>query len=213
MFPIAPEGRIFVLGTAWVTVLTLLFGYTLAGMVLLSLAMVLLLLFRRWVARVPAAEEGVLAPADGWIESIAEGSDPVTGVPAWEIRIRQRWFGEGHVVAPADGILEQRLGAATASGEPADPPWVGNLGLRFTMDERRGYVVMVEGRGWPRFLRIPAVTGTRHARGGRLGFAGFGTGIRVWLPRDFFLYRAEGDRVLAGISVLAADAPQAEAGP
>lgn len=212
MFPIAPEGRIFVLGTAWVTVLTLLFGYTLAGMVLLSVAMLLLLLFRKWVARVPAGAAGILAPADGWIESIAEESDPVTGAPAWAVCIRQRWFGEGHVLAPADGIVEQRLGAAAASGEPADPRWVGNLGLRFAFDDRRGYVLMVEGQGWPRFLRIPAATGTRHVRGGRLGFAGFGTRIRLWLPRDLVPRGVEGDRVLAGVTVLAAGETHAAAG-
>jgi phosphatidylserine decarboxylase len=212
MFPIAPEGRIFVLGSAWVTVLTLLFGYTLAGIVLLSASMVLLLLFRRWTARVPPTEAGILAPVDGSVESIAEELDPLTGVPAWVVCIRQRWFGEGHVLAPADGVLEKRLGAAAAADERVDSRWVGNLEFRFASDDRCSYALMVDVRGWPRFVRMPLITGSRHPRAGRLGFVGFATRVRLWLPRDVVLRCAEGDRVLAGVSVLASEEPRAGAG-
>ncbi len=202
MFPVAPEGRIFVIGTAWLAVLTLLFGYTEAGALLVFLAIALMLLFRDFVRRIPPQALGILAPADGSVQSLDEATDPFTGKPAWRIVIRQRALGEYNLNAPQEATLMRRVWPGKESEEKPDPQLLGQLGLAFETDEGHAFSLSLDLRHWPRFVRIPVITGNRIGRGKRLGFAGFGGSVTLWLPINARVSVRPGQVVLAGADLL-----------
>ncbi|AHE97508.1 phosphatidylserine decarboxylase [Thioalkalivibrio paradoxus] len=200
MFPIAPEGRLFVVGTAWLAVITLLFGYTEPGAFLVTLAVALLLVFRDFVRRDPPANAlGLLAPVDGVVQSLDQGTDPFTGKPAQRIVIRQRALGEYHLHAPQEAKLLRRAWPGRDTGDPVDPQLNGQLGFAFETDEGQGFSLAFDLRRWPRFVRVGAVTGSRIGRGKRLGFAGFGSTVTLWVPAKSALTARPGQRVFAGM--------------
>jgi phosphatidylserine decarboxylase len=202
MFPVAPEGRLFVVGTAWLAVITLLFNYTEAGLLLVTLAFALMLLFRDFVRRVPADALGVVAPADGTVQSVEEARDPFTGKPAWRIVIRQRPLGEYNLNAPQEATLVKRVWPGKETEVEADPQLDGRLGLAFETDEGHAFALALDLRRWPRFVRISAITGNRIGRGKRLGFAGFGGDVVLWLPLRSSVSTRPGQRVLGGADLL-----------
>ncbi len=202
MFPIAPEGRIFVIGTAWLAVITLLFGYTQMGALLVFVAIALLLLFRDFVRRIPTQALGILAPTDGTIQSLEQSTDPFTGKPAWRIVFRQRMLGEYNLNVPQEATLMRRVWPGKESDDKPDPQLAGQLGLFFETDEGHSFTLSVDLRRWPRFIRIPVITGNRVGRGKRLGFAGFGGDVTLWLPITAQVSARPGQRVLAGMDLL-----------
>jgi phosphatidylserine decarboxylase len=202
MFPIAPEGRLFVIGTAWLAVLTLLFGYTEMGAFLVTLAIAFLLLFRDFMRRLPPKALGVVAPADGVVQSVEEGRDPFTGQPAWRIVIRQRALGEYNLHAPQEATVSQRSWPGKGTDEKPDPQLSRHLALAFETDEEQTFSLALDLRRWPRFVRVGAITGNRFGRGKRLGFAGFGLDVILWLPAGTHISARPGQRVLAGSDLL-----------
>lgn len=203
MIPFAPEGRIFIIGTAWMSVLTLVFGYTLAGVVLLLVAIALLLLFRKMRNRITPEEEGFLSPADGTIESITMVDDPVSGALAHCICIRQRWLGEGSLHVPAEGRLEKRHEGTTAQVEGERTLPDDCMMLFFSSLKNDRFTLSIDRKGGPRFLRLDAATGSQYQRGQRLGFVGFHNRICLYLPVSEALLVHEGDRIDAGVTRLA----------
>jgi phosphatidylserine decarboxylase len=108
MFPVAPEGRIFVIGTAWLAVITLLFGYTQAGALLVFVAIALMLLFRDFVRRIPPQALGILAPTDGTVQSL----DEAYGSVYRETRVAYR-----DPAAGARGIQSERAAGGDAGAQ------------------------------------------------------------------------------------------------
>lgn len=212
MFPVAPEGRLFVVGTAWLAVITLLFSYTAAGLLLVTLAFALMLLFRDLVRRVPVDALGVVAPADGTVQSVDEARDPFTGKPAWRIVIRQRPLGEYNLNVPQEATLVRRVWPGKETVEAPDPQLDGRLGLAFETDEGHAFSLALDLRRWPRFVRVSAITGNRIGRGKRLGFAGFGGEVILWLPIKSHVSARPGQRVLGGSNLLG-DLPGQEPTP
>jgi len=202
MFPVAPEGRLFVIGTAWLAVITLLFGYTEMGAFLVTLAIAFLLLFRDFVRRLPPTALGVVAPADGVVRAVEEGRDPFSGKPAWRIVIQQRALGEYNVHAPQEATVTQRSWPGKETDEKPDPQLTGHLAFAFETDEKQVFSLALDLRRWPRFIRIGAITGNRFGRGKRLGFAGFGLQIVLWVPASAHISVRPGQRVLAGSDLL-----------
>lgn len=202
MFPVAPEGRLFVIGTAWLAVITLLFGHTEPGAFLVTLAIALMLVFRKFQRPVPAKALGVVAPTDGVVQSVEEARDPFTGGPAWRIVIRQRALGEYNLHAPQEGRVAQRFWPGKETDAERDPQLQGRLGLAFETDEGQPFALAIDLRHWPRFIRVPAITGNRFGRAKRLGFAGFGGTVVLWLPHSATVTVHPGQRVLGGSDLL-----------
>lgn len=203
MFPVAPEGRLFVIGTAWLAVITLLFGYTEMGAFLVTLAIAFLLLFRAFARRLPPKAAGFVAPVDGVVQSIEEARDPFSGQAAWRIVIRQRALGEYNLYAPHEGTISQRLWSGTAANDaPPDPQLAGRLAFALENDDQHTFALALDRGRWPRFIRIAAVTGSRLGGGKRFGFAGFGLDAILWLPASTRLSLRPGQRVLAGSDLL-----------
>jgi len=202
MFPVAPEGRLFVIGTAWLAVITLLFGYTEMGAFLVTLAIAFVLLFRDFVRRLPPTALGLVAPADGVVQSVEEARDPFSGKPAWRIVIRQRALGEYNLHAPQEATVIQRSWPGTETNEQPDPQLAGHLAFAFETDEKQTFSLALDMRHWPRFIRVRAITGNRFGRGKRLGFAGFGLQVVLWVPASTHVSARPGQRLLAGSDLL-----------
>lgn len=202
MFPIAPEGRLFVIGTAWLAVITLLFGYTEMGAFLVTLAIALLLLFRDFGRRLPPKALGVVSPADGVVQSVEEATDPFSGDPCWRIVIRQRALGEYSLYAPQEATVTQRYWPGKETDEKPDPQLEGRLAFAFETDEDQTFSLALDLRRWPRFIRVGAITGSRFGRGKRLGLAGFGLDVVLWVPASTHVSMRPGQRVLGGSDLL-----------
>ena len=202
MFPLAPEGRIFVIATAWMAVITLLLGYTAAGAALVSLSIVLMLLFRDFARQMPAAALGLVAPADGVVTSVDEALDPFTRQPAHRVTIRQRGLGEYNLHSPQEGRVVQRAWPGKETEEAPDPQLSGQLGLAFETDEGQAFTLAYDLGRRPRFVRIGAITGNRVGRGKRLGFAGFGHVVTLWVPQQASISAQAGQRVRAGVDLI-----------
>jgi len=201
-----------VIGTAWLAVITLLFGYTEMGAFLVTLAIAFLLLFRDFARRLPPKALGVVAPADGVVQSVEEGRDPFTGQPAWRIVIRQRALGEYNLHAPQEASVTQRFWPGKETDEKPDPQLEGHLAFAFETDEEQGFSLALDLRRWPRFIRIGAITGSRFGRGKRLGFAGFGLDVILWVPLSTTMSVSPGQRVLGGTDLLGSLRGQQERG-
>lgn len=202
MLPIAPEGRRYVLTAAWLGVLTLLFGFTTAGVLLVLLAILLILVFRDVLRRVPAQALGVVAPADGEVQSVQEAPNPFTGQPAKRIVIQQRLWGEYNLHAPQAAKVIQRVWPGKQTDAPADAQLAGQLGLAFETAEGNAFALAVDVDHWRRFVRVGAITGNFIGRGQRLGFAGFGTRVTLWLPLKSQVSARPGQRLRAGSDLL-----------
>jgi phosphatidylserine decarboxylase len=202
MLPIAPEGRRFVVFVAWFAVIALLFGLTAAGLVLVLFAILLILVFRDFRRRVPLKALGVVAPADAWVQSVEEARDPFTGHPAKRIVLRQRWFGEYNLHAPQGAQVVRRVWPGQNADAPVDPQLDGQLGLAFETQEGQGFALAIDLRPWLRFVRVAVATGSFIGRGQRLGFAGFGSRVTLWLPTHSQVSARPGQWVCAGSDLL-----------
>lgn len=189
------------IGTAWMAVITLLFGYTQAGAMLVSLAFALLLLFRRFQRPLALQQDGLLAPVDGRVKSIHEDVDPFTEQPAWRVVLQQRPLGEYHLYTPAAGTVTRRV--APAVGASINPVLQGHWSLALETESGAALTLAYALRGWPRFLRVNTIaSGTRLARGQRLGLAGFGRTLTLWLPHQVILNLQTGQRLRAGVDII-----------
>jgi len=202
MFPLAPEGRLFVIGTAWMAVITLLLGYTLPGAILVSLAIALMLVFRDFARTMPPAALGLVAPADGVVTAVEAAVDPFTLQPAHRLTIRQHTFGEFNLHAPQEGRIVKRVWTEKQAGNSPNPQLSGQLGLAFETDEGQAFTLAYALGTGPRFVRIAAITGNRVGRGKRLGFAGFGHVVTLWVPQQARISARAGQRVRAGADLI-----------
>ncbi|WP_018949911.1 phosphatidylserine decarboxylase [Thioalkalivibrio sp. ALMg11] len=203
LFPLAPEGRLFVIIAAWMTVITLLVGEAELGLFMVILTVALMGLFRNMRRKVPAPALGVIAPADGTIESITETRDPFTKKPAVCIRLRQRRLGEYNVHAPQEAEIRERVWPGKETDEAPDDQLEGRLAYALETDGGTRLTLALSVDHWPRMVRMQAnVPGNRLGRGKRMGFAGFGGTFEVWLPAGAQVMVEPGQRVLAGSALL-----------
>ena len=211
LFPLAPEGRLFVIIAAWMAVITLLVGEAELGLFMVILTVFLMALFRDMRRKAPAPALGVIAPADGTIESISEARDPFTQKPAVCIRLRQRRLGEYNVHAPQEAEIHERVWPGKETDEPPDAQLAGRLAYALETDEGTRLTLALSVDHWPRMIRMQNnVPGNRLGRGKRMGFAGFGGTFEVWLPAGSQVMVEPGQRVLAG-SALLGGLPESEA--
>ena len=212
LFPLAPEGRLFVIIAAWMAVITLLVGEAELGLFMVILAVALMALFRDLRRKAPAPALGVIAPADGIVESITETRDPFTHKPAICIRLRQRRLGEYNVHAPQEAEIRERVWPGKETAEAPDAQLEGRLAYGLETDEGTRLTLALSVDHWPRMIRMQNnIPGNRLGRGKRMGFAGFGGTFEVWLPASAQVMVEPGQRVLAG-SALLGGLPESEVG-
>ncbi|WP_019625561.1 phosphatidylserine decarboxylase [Thioalkalivibrio sp. ALJT] len=211
LFPLAPEGRLFVIISAWMAVISLLFGEAELGLFMVILTVFLMAVFRdlRRNAPVPAPALGVIAPADATVEAVTEARDPFTGKPAVCIRLRQRRLGEYNVHAPQEAEIRERVWPGKETDTPPDAQLEGRLAYALENDEGVRMTLALSVDHWPRMIRMQDnIPGNRLGRGKRMGFAGFGGRFEIWLPEGAHVMVEPGQHVLAG-SVLLGGLPGA----
>ncbi|MFN4263781.1 MAG: phosphatidylserine decarboxylase [Thioalkalivibrionaceae bacterium] len=201
MFPIAPEGRLFVLGTAWLAVISIVLGETAMGGLFAALAVVMLLIFRDLRRRPKPLARGLVAPADASVEVVDKGRDPVTGTPARRVVMAQRAFGEFNIHAPQEARLEKVQAVSITDGSGREQRW---WCLAFNTDEGDAFTLGFARRTPFSLIRLPRSGGARFGRGRRLGFAGFGLRVALWVPLDADISARPGQSLLAGSDLLGA---------
>lgn len=203
LFPVAKEGRLFVIVTAWMAVITLLSGLADLGLFLVILMLALMALFRDLRRRAPAQALGLVAPVDGVVESVETTTDPFTGREAERIRIRQRYLGEYNIHAPQEVEVRERVWPGQESDREPDLQLAGRLAFALATDEDDRMTLALSVTHWPRFIRmVEVLPGNRLGRGKRIGFAGFGGRAELWLPRGSHVMVRPGQVVLAGTTLL-----------
>lgn len=203
LFPLAPEGRLFVIIAAWMAVVSLLVGEAELGLFMVLLTVALMGLFRDLRRKAAAPALGVIAPADGTVEAIDETTDPFTGKPAQRIRIRQRRLGEYNVHAPQESKVVERVWPGKETDTPPDTQLDHRLAFALTTDEGTRLTLALSVHHWPRMIRLQnVVPGNRLGRGKRMGFAGFGGTFEVWLPAGAQVMAQIGQKVLAGSTLI-----------
>jgi phosphatidylserine decarboxylase len=204
---IAAEGLPFTLGTAATAILALIAGLRWIG-ALIFLAALAVAAFFRDPERIPAAAEGAfIAGADGRVTDI--GESPMPGRPGEEIYRRVAVFMSPlnvHVNrAPASGEIAQVLytpGAfraafrddASEHNERNLIAFADGKGRRFGMLQVAGYLA--------RRIVCHVRPGQQVARGQRVGMIMFGSRVDHFMPRNYRVAVAIGDRVRAGKSII-----------
>lgn len=201
MFPIAPEGRLFVIGTAWLAVISVLLGETAMGALLAVLAVALLLVFRDLRRRPKPLARGLVAPADARVVSIVRDRDPVLDVPAQRILLAQRALGEFNIHAPQEARLDAVRSVERPDEDGRSTRW---RCWSFVTDEGDRFTLGLAKRLPLTFVRVSGGSGDRFGRGRRLGFAGFGLHVALWVPLDADVSARPGQTVLAGSDLLGA---------
>ena len=171
----------------------------------------LLLLFTVWFFRdpirsLPAGEHLVLSPGEGRVIDVAKVEEPTyIGGSAQKISIFLSVFDVHVQRAPVTGTVEHRsyrpgkyavawLDKASEDNEQA------SLGI--ATPNGRVLVRQIAGLVARRIITDPA-QGDSVARGERIGLIRFGSRVDLFLPLDWEITCAVGDRVRVGLTVLA----------
>jgi phosphatidylserine decarboxylase len=177
------------------------------------LATLFILQFFRDPAReIPDEPRAVVAPADGRIVAVEKARDPWLERDALKISVFMNVFNVHSNRSPVDGVVKKRWYHAGAFVNAAlDKASTENernaLWLR-TPDGRDVTCVQIAGLIARRILCY-AAEGAELARGQRYGFIRFGSRVDVYLPLDAQASASLGEKVTAGVSVIARLGPHA----
>jgi phosphatidylserine decarboxylase len=207
--PIHKDGYKFVAGAAAAAVVAFLVSTTL-GLLFVALTAALIFFFRDPERMVPGRDGLVLAPADGTIISVGTvtppgelglGSDPKTRVSIFLNVL------DVHVIrTPVAGSIEAsvyRPGQFLNAASPQAPALNEYQGFVIeTKDATRVGAVLVAGTVARRI--VPEVgQGDTVTAGQRVGLIRFGSRVDIYLPPSASVLAGEGQRTIAGESVIA----------
>jgi phosphatidylserine decarboxylase len=207
--PIHKDGYKFVAIAAAVTAVAFLLS-NLLGLVALIATLALVFFFRDPRRVVPTQEGIIVAPADGRIISIGIADPPpelcLGSVPLTRISIFLSVFDVHVIRAPANGRVVTsfyRPGRHINAGAPEAPSENECHGFGFeTKNVRYIGAVLVAGKVARRI-----VTGIKEGgnvlAGERIGIIRFGSRTDIYLPGEASVLAAEGQRTIAGETVIA----------
>ncbi len=196
----ANEGWPFILATAALLLLTLLLGWCVMGALLLLALLFLLNFFRDPERATPNGEGLIIAPADGRV--IRATSDD-NGA---RVDIFMNVFNVHVNRAPMSGrITAMRYFSGRFVNASLDHASEENERNRFTLAGDDGTVIhftQIAGLVARRIVSYVAV-GDRVTAGARIGMIRFGSRVDCELPAGYTLCVREGDKTVAGETVLA----------
>jgi len=177
----------------------------------LWLAVIILgFLYRDPERRVPPLPLAVISPVDGTVVFVKQGRDPYMDRQAVRIRIQIHHLGIFGLRSPVEGkLLQQWL---FKSGEGSDAPHLEHVGSN---DDARHYVMWIQTDEQDDVILILEIAnswqkpqcyvhvGERIGQGQRCGRTRFGGYVEIFMPANVRLDVGHGDRVSAGVSVLA----------
>ena len=171
-------------------------------------ALLLGYLYRDPVRRVPPLPLAVISPVDGKVIFVKKAHDPYLDRPAIRIRLHIHRLGIFGLRSPIEGKMLQQWVFKRGEGEAAphlDLP--RNDGCHYVMwiqsDEQDDVVLILDiPNSWQK-PRCYVHVGERLGQGQRCGRTRFGGYVEIFMPANARLGVGHGDRVVAGVSVLA----------
>jgi phosphatidylserine decarboxylase len=195
---VAREGWPWLIGTLLLTGLFYHFVGPLWAVPPAALTFWFFLLFRDPARSVPPLPDGVLAPVDGRILKIIPCVDELLPGGWWRIVIRPYRMGAYTVRAPIEGtILEVRDKVRVAAGTE------GTRGLWLHSEEDDDVVVLFPGSSGKFGPHAFARYGERVGQGHRFAYLRLATRAEVYVADSADVAAAVGDRVVAGVTIIA----------
>jgi phosphatidylserine decarboxylase len=202
---IAREGWPFI-GAFWLMELSLLlFGYGTAALVWLPVAIWVIAFFRDPVRNGPRGERLVIAPADGLVVSVRRIDEPdFHGGEVQRVSIFMNVFNVHVNRYPVDGTITYRKYSPGA--------FVNAAAEKASSENEQSSVGIIAARGKVLVRQIAGLIARRiitdHGEGAvvrqgeRMGLIRFGSRVDVFLPKDVVVRVAEGQRTVAGVSII-----------
>jgi phosphatidylserine decarboxylase len=202
---IAREGWPFI-GAFWLMELGfVLFGYSTAALVWLPVAIWVIAFFRDPIRTGPRGERLVIAPADGLVVSVRSIDEPdFHGGEVQRVSIFMNVFNVHVNRYPVDGTITYRKYSPGA--------FVNAAAEKASLDNEQSSVGIVTTRGKVLVRQIAGLIarrivtdhgeGTAVQQGERMGLIRFGSRVDVFLPNDVVVKVAEGERTVAGVSII-----------
>ena len=203
---IAREGWPFI-GIAWLLELGLLsFGFQSAAILWLPIAIWVVAFFRDPVRAGPRGEKLVIAPADGLVVSVRAIDEPAFhGTEVQRISIFMNVFNVHVNRYPVDGTI--------AWSKYSPGKFVNAAGEKASLENEQSSVGIMAARGKVLVRQIAGLVARRiitdHGEGAavkqgeRMGLIRFGSRVDVFLPAGVVVKVAEGQRTVAGVTVIA----------
>lgn len=202
---IAPEGWPFIAAFWVLEGIFLLFGYSTAAIVWLPLCVWVIAFFRDPLRAGPRGDRLVIAPADGLVVSVRAIDEPdFHGGEVQRVSIFMNVFNVHVNRYPVDGTIAYRKhvpGAfLNAAGEKAS---LENEQSSVGITTPRGKVLVRQIAGLvARRIITDHGEGTAVRQGERMGLIRFGSRVDVFLPKGVSVKVTEGERTLAGVSII-----------
>jgi phosphatidylserine decarboxylase len=212
---VAREGFVFIVPAGVVSALFWWYGYSWASLFFVLFTIALALFFRNPERTPPEGEHLLLSPADGLVVEIIDDaeSEELDVGPLKRISIFMSIF-NCHVNRwPISGTVRKIThvpGRFLDAREPASSTLNEHNSLIVDADGVAIEVVQIAGKV-ARRIACWVTEGDEIQRGDRFGLIRFGSRLDVYMPKDFQAEVAIGQRVKAGVSVIAR-APDATSG-
>lgn len=155
-------------------------------------ALLLLVLFHDPDRHVPPSPLGIVAPADGVVESVEKVHDPVLKREAQRIRIRVAWGGAYSLRSPSEGMV--CAPPARIEGRPTS--WVRT-------DEGDSILVVCSSGSLLGTVPLRIPYGQRVGQGKRCGMRRLARQIDVYVPAACRVEVETGQRVRSGADLIA----------
>ena len=203
---IAPEGWPFI-AAFWILEFGFLyFGFTTAAIAWLPVAVWVVAFFRDPVRVGPRGDTLVIAPADGLVVSVRSIDEPdFHGGEVQRVSIFMNVFNVHVNRYPVNGTIAYRKYTPGA--------FVNAAAEKASLENEQSSVGIVAPRGKVLVRQIAGLVarriitdhgeGTVVRQGDRMGLIRFGSRVDVFLPKGVTIRVAEGERTVAGVSIIA----------
>ncbi|MRR54017.1 MAG: phosphatidylserine decarboxylase family protein [Deltaproteobacteria bacterium] len=203
--PIAVEGYPFALGAAFVTLVFAILSWKILALFAMCVTFFIVYFFRNPHRSTPEGENVVVSPADGVVIYLGNAFEKHLGEEMLKISIFMSVFNVHINRVPLSGrvldtfyqrgkFLDVRDEKATFENEQSGM-------ILETEQGRKIVVVQVAGLIARRIISYPE-KGDLLCCGSRYGLIRFGSRLDVFLPKDFDLRVAHGDKTVAGETIL-----------
>ena len=203
---IRPEGLNAILVAVLATIVFALLGFGVLSLIGLVLTILVLNFFRDPERVVPDDPDAAVAPADGKVVKTGIMSDPITGEDRQVVCIFMNVFNVHVNRMPVRGTIEAikyfpgkffNASLDKASRDNERCAWLirDEHGQEWTMVQIAGLVA--------RRIVCLAEKGDSLKRGERYGLIKFGSRVDLYLPRGYEVTTVNGEKVLAGQSIIA----------
>ncbi|MBQ7456754.1 MAG: phosphatidylserine decarboxylase family protein [Desulfovibrio sp.] len=203
---VAPEGKPFIYLAAFASLVFALLSLTELAVICLALCAFCVYFFRDPERVVPDAPDSAVSPADGRILHIRSARDPLDGRPCTCISIFMNLFNVHVNRAPiASQVIQLKYYEGKFFNASLDKASEHNERCAWKLLDSDGETwVMVQIAGLvARRIVVRAEVGDSVMRGERVGLIRFGSRVDLYLPASYHAEGREGDRVLAGQTVIA----------